>query len=251
MDDEDPNVKDPKERNTQLVLLPGIDGTGLLFEPLVEALPPEFETRIVTFSNDEPEGYEALVPVVQAALPRQGSFLIVAESFSGPLALMVAHERPHGLLGVVLSATFVKNPLPWAAHLPETFVKAERVTKVPDTVMYGALLGQFRTPRLESLLSRARRAVTPRALRVRLRAASEVDVTTELRGCPVPLLYLRAERDVLVPQRCATAIADERPETLMVELDAPHCLLQTRPRECATAIAEFARHSKIAARELS
>jgi len=228
-------------------MLPGLDGTGFLFEPLIEVLAREFEPVIVRYSNEEPGGYESLLPVVREALPSEGSFVILAESFSGPLALMAAHERPEGLIGVVLSATFVENPLPWAPHLPKPFLEAERMVKLPGGVVFNALLGAYRTPRLEGLLERARAELTPAALRVRLEAVSQVDVKRELRECPVPLLYLRAERDVLVPQRCATFIVDERPETRLVELDAPHCLLQTRPRECALAIAEFVRDAKTAA----
>jgi pimeloyl-ACP methyl ester carboxylesterase len=232
---------------TQVVLLPGLDGTGLLFEPLIEMLPPNLEPVVVQFSNDDPVGYEGLLPSVRRALPVDAPFLLVAESFSGPLAVMLAHERPSGLLGIVLSATFVKNPLPWANILPHALVKAERALSLPDALAFTALLGEYRSPRLEGLLDRARKALTPRAVRVRLEAASHVDVTSELRECVVSVLYLRAERDVIVPRHCASAILNERPDTRVIELDAPHCLLQTRPRECAAAIAEFARDQKIAA----
>jgi pimeloyl-ACP methyl ester carboxylesterase len=146
----------------------------------------------------------------------------------------------------VLSATFVENPLPWASRLPKPFVKAERLVNLPNVVVFNALLGAYRTPRFERLLVRARAELTPAALRVRLEAVSQVDVKRELRECPVPVLCLRAERDVLVPQRSATTILDERPETRIVELDAPHCLLQTRPRECVLAIVEFVRDAKAA-----
>ena len=230
---------------TTLVLLPGLDGTGFLFEPLIEALPKSLTPRVVGFSNDEPLGYEELLPVVLDALPKSGPFLLVAESFSGPLALRVAHRRPPGLLGVVLSATFVKNPLPWASILPQTLFGAERLTRLPDAVVFNALLSNYRTPRLEALLVRARSELTPHALQVRLRAASFVDATLELRECPVPLLYLRAERDVVVSRRCGVLIADTRPDARFVDLDAPHCLLQTRPVECAAAIAEFAEQSRV------
>jgi len=36
----------------QLVLLPGLDGTGLLFRPLVATL-SNVESKVVSYSNDE------------------------------------------------------------------------------------------------------------------------------------------------------------------------------------------------------
>jgi propionyl-CoA carboxylase beta chain len=36
-----------------LVLLPGLDGTGILFRPLIEALPPEIRTLTCTYPGDE------------------------------------------------------------------------------------------------------------------------------------------------------------------------------------------------------
>ena len=51
---------------TRLVLLPGMDGTGVLFEPLLEVLPCEFEPIVVRYPPDKALGYEALLDVVQA-----------------------------------------------------------------------------------------------------------------------------------------------------------------------------------------
>lgn len=43
-----------------LVLLPGMDGTGQLFSPLVSALGPDVETIIVRYPCDIPLSYEEL-----------------------------------------------------------------------------------------------------------------------------------------------------------------------------------------------
>jgi surfactin synthase thioesterase subunit len=52
---------------TRLVLLPGMDGTDLLFEPLLDALPAEWEPTVVRYPPDEALEYEALLEVVQAS----------------------------------------------------------------------------------------------------------------------------------------------------------------------------------------
>jgi hypothetical protein len=54
---------------TALVLLPGLDGTGLLFQPLVEALSKDIEPIVVSYPDDIPLGYGELLPLVDGALP--------------------------------------------------------------------------------------------------------------------------------------------------------------------------------------
>ena len=67
----------------RLVLLPGMDGTGILFEPLLEALPQAWEAEVVQYPPDKALGYEALLDIVERAIPIDGPFVLVGESFSG------------------------------------------------------------------------------------------------------------------------------------------------------------------------
>jgi hypothetical protein len=57
-----------------LVLLPGLDGTGMLFKAFVEALKPRVETQIVAYPVDRPLGYAELEVLVRAALPTDRRF---------------------------------------------------------------------------------------------------------------------------------------------------------------------------------
>ena len=69
----------------QLLLLPGMDGTGQLFEPLIAALPPTLRAVSVSYPVNDALGYEELLALIEAAVP-PGRFVAVGESFSGPLA---------------------------------------------------------------------------------------------------------------------------------------------------------------------
>ena len=101
-----------------LILLPGMDGTGQLFGPLLRILPPGLEAAVVAYPPDRPCGYAELLPLVEAAVPDGGEFLILGESFSGPLALLLAASRPRGLRGVILCASpgdsYVRSIMPIA-----------------------------------------------------------------------------------------------------------------------------------------
>ena len=54
----------------------------------------------VSYPPDRPLGYDGLLPLVEfAAAAAPGDFVVVRESFSGPLALMLAARRPPGRAG--------------------------------------------------------------------------------------------------------------------------------------------------------
>ena len=64
----------------------------------------------IAYPTHAPCGYDELLPLILAAIP-PGPFVVVGESFSGPLAVMLAARRPPGLRGLVLCASFVQFPL--------------------------------------------------------------------------------------------------------------------------------------------
>ena len=61
------------KKSPTLVLLPGLEGAGLLFEPLLAALPSSIRTQVVSYPPDQPLSlaeYAALVRKLErSALP--------------------------------------------------------------------------------------------------------------------------------------------------------------------------------------
>src|ERR1700747_688914 len=95
-----------------LALLPGMDGTGVFFDDFVTALGSEFKPVVVAYPNAPSLGYSELETLARAALPRDEPFLLLGESFSGPIAISVAASNSRGLLGLILCCTFARNPHP-------------------------------------------------------------------------------------------------------------------------------------------
>ena len=221
----------------RLLLLPGMDGTGRLFEPLLAELPPAMTPIVVSYPTNEPLDYDRLLERVEAAAPSE-PFVVVGESFSGPLAVLLASRRPLGLRGVVLCASFIRSPLPF----PRSWTAAVRPWMFrwqPLGLLSLVLLGRQAFGPLGRLLRSSVRSVSPAVLVERIRAIAYVNVTAELRNCPVPVLYLQARGDWVVGRRSWQAIEAVRPETELVTLPGPHLVLQTSPRQAAEAIAEF------------
>ena len=96
---------------TTLVLLPGLDGTGNLFARFVFALTPCLEARIVRYPTDRSLSYADLFSFVLDAIPQSQPFVLLAESFSTPLAVRLAATNPASLKGLVICAGFIKSPL--------------------------------------------------------------------------------------------------------------------------------------------
>jgi pimeloyl-ACP methyl ester carboxylesterase len=142
-----------------LVLLPGLDGTGLLFKPFIDALNGRAQTQVVSYPVDQTLGYTELEDLVRAALPKTGSFVVLGESFSGPIAIRIAADPPEGMVGVILCVTFARNPQPLLAWMrPWTAgLRVAAVLAVDET----SALGRIQMPTL--VLRASEDHVVPRA----------------------------------------------------------------------------------------
>jgi pimeloyl-ACP methyl ester carboxylesterase len=99
-----------------LVLLPGMDGTGDLFAPLVAALGPHMRTVIVRYP-DEPLDYASDEEIARAALPIGHPFILLGESFSGPIAVSIAASAPRGSRAYI----FAPRRTGWSPGRPRSF----------------------------------------------------------------------------------------------------------------------------------
>jgi len=209
-----------------------MDGTGELFAPFIAALGDEFEVRAVRYPGDHRGGYEELETLARAAIPHNRPYVLLGESFSGPIAVSIAASAPGQLRGLVLCCTFARNPRPGLAVL-KPLVHALPFKALPAGWL---VAGQMRTA-----FMRAMDQVTAPALRARMRAVLSVDVCDRLAACEVPILYLRAMHDRLVPLAAAELIAHIKQAARIAEFDAPHFLLQTAPEQAAREVAAFVR----------
>jgi pimeloyl-[acyl-carrier protein] methyl ester esterase len=83
------------DHQPKLILLPGMDGTGELFKDLLAKLSGEFETEVVRYPTDRYLSYQQLKELVQISTPASAPYVLVAESFSTPLAVLCTAGRPN------------------------------------------------------------------------------------------------------------------------------------------------------------
>ena len=221
-----------------LVLLPGLDGTGDLFGPLISAIGAHFDTLIVRYPTQEALGYAEIEALVRESLPIDKPIVVLGESFSGPIAASIAASPPANLRGVVLCCTFVSNPQPWLSSL-KIFAGLVNPKWIPLAVTSLLLMGKHSTPPLRASLAGALAKVAPNAFQARLRAILDVNVSAALGEAKVPVLYLQALQDRLVPASASKQVIEALSAIQIARIDGPHFLLQIHPLQTAKAIHKF------------
>jgi pimeloyl-ACP methyl ester carboxylesterase len=224
----------------KLVPLPGMDGTGHLFGPLIEALPQGYEALPVSFPPDRPLSYPELAELVNRRLPVSEPFVLLAESFSTPLAIQLAAENPPGLKALILVAGFATNPsYSWLPGFGALFLPGRMRLRLPDLVIRHALLGPTAPQALVTSIRKALLSMSSEVLSSRLRSISSCDSRKALAQITVPTLYLQATRDPVVPPRCLDEMLAIKPEISVKRIDGPHLLLQREPRKSEEIITQF------------
>lgn len=221
-----------------LVLLPGLDGTGDLFETFIAALGPGFKTSVVRYPADEPLGYQELETLVRQRLPASEHFAILGESFSGPIAISIAAAPPPNLVATVLCCTFASNPQPNLSHL-RWLLPIASPRLAPLAAVSALLMGKHSTPALRAALASALSKLSTLSFRARLSAVLSVNVTAKLAAVQVPVLYLQALQDRLVPSEASLKVLLANPRVQVAKLEGPHFLLQASPSLSASAVGVF------------
>jgi pimeloyl-[acyl-carrier protein] methyl ester esterase len=223
-----------------LVLLPGLDGTGELFTPFRHALNNHFTSSVVSYPRDKLLHYQQLIPIIREVIPWDKPYTLVAESFSGPLALQFASVQRENIKAIVLVASFASSPLHPLLEWAKFLIKDSWLKKpLPEKTLIKFLVDEDCPPVLMDVVLETIRNVRPEVIAHRIRMALDTDARLALGSCAKPILYLQGTRDRIVGRRGLDNILAVKPEVTAVEINAPHLLLQRQPREAVAAIEKF------------
>lgn len=226
-------------RRLKAILLPGLDGSGRLFAPLIAAGPRALDPEPLSYPADAPLGYDELVALVRPRLPR-GRFVLLAESFSGPIAVRLAAERPRGLAALVLAATFLHRPLNPLLHPVRGFVGARLFgLPMPAAIVRHFMAGPDAPNGLVTEVQRAMAAVSSAVLAHRSAEALRVDAREALARVEVPILFLAPTRDRLIRTDAHEDMLALRPDAEVALVEAPHMILQRCPHASLAWVEEF------------
>jgi pimeloyl-ACP methyl ester carboxylesterase len=218
----------------KVVLLPGLDGTGILFKPLTDALSKDIDVLVISYPTDRNLSYRELVEFVMGQLPQE-EFLLVGESFSGPIAYQIALLKPKTIKSVIFVATFLDNPrrnfLNLSRLLPKKLILA---MPIPDFIVKYFILGSAVDEQVIDLYKQTRKKRSSSVLSFRLKEISKLSVSKE--PCELKAIYIQATNDMLVPKPCVEAFKIVFKKLNVFRVKGTHFILQTNPMACAEII---------------
>ena len=195
----------------KLILPPGLDGTGRLFEPLVQALPSHISPVVISYPNDKPLSYAELLRFVERLVPSNEGYVLLAESFSGPVAIEISATHPANLKALILSATFVSNPALISQSMSFLLRELFFMLEPPQVVVSRYLLGEKPPIDLVETFRSAKRSVPPEVLAFRMRSFMNADVRRAFAACRLPILYLRRHARPIGEEKESCSDAKDQP----------------------------------------
>ena len=186
-----------------LVLVPGIDGTGLLFYRQIPALERQFAIT-TTRHRDDARSMEDLVEDLDREIERAAAgrpVTLLGESFGGALTLSYALTHPERVERVVILNSFAHFGSQARLWLGYHLLRATPwgmmriVRQLNASRMHSPQTERDEIDRFHELM----RATTREGYLSRMRILRDYDIRDQLPSLSVPALYLAADRDTLVP----------------------------------------------------
>ncbi len=242
------NSEAPKEVGDEaidLLLAPGLDGTGKLFVWLTQALPSAHFTPRVLAYPDALRSMDDHTAHLREACQQERPFILLAESFSGPVTQELLRQTPlPHCRGLIFLASFATSP--WPRMLRLVCHRAARpllnMPPPPVWAIKAVMLGQNpQQPPQAIPLTRAINAQQPpETLLARLQ------ILRDLHHPPAPLpanlpptLIIQAKADRLVPAKATQHLRDLLPRARHTTLPGAHLLAQHSPQAVADTITRW------------
>ncbi|MEZ5534363.1 MAG: alpha/beta hydrolase [Thiolinea sp.] len=220
----------------KLILLPGLDGTGLLFQPLLEQMDASWKIQTISYPADRCQSVQELAAQVRQQVTFDTKTVLLAESFSGLVAIELLRQGIP-LHSIIFCASFGSAPRPWLLMLAKK-LPLSALFRMPLPEWLLRLTGQG--ARTAKLIRRVQQLVSPDVFAHRLRLIAAARSEPPEQPWDISCHYLQAADDRLVPARCAEELRRYFVEVTVTRITGSgHFLLQTWPVECTEAITQI------------
>lgn len=227
-------------RHHHLVFMPGLDGTGFSVEPLLPYLAPDIALSIVRYPTKQIMSFAEMAECAARQFPAAAKPLVIAESFSGPVALQLIGSGRVQAMCLVLCATFAKSPRPVLMRIFQLLPLASLLRRrLPRGFLQFLMNDTELTDSLSDLWHKSHSQVSARVLQERFKILSDIDVTEWLAKISIPCLYIQASDDKLIPASALASLLKGIPHLQVKRIKGPHFILQTQPQACIEAIDNF------------
>lgn len=219
----------------KLILLPGLDGTGELFNPLIEYLPNSFDIKVIQYNPQKQQDYSELLEYVLFQLPQE-NFILIAESFSGVIAYQIALKKLQYLQTIIFVATFLENPrkklLKIINFLPLNLIFS---VSIPTFIIKQCLLGTKINKQSIELFNQTLKKVNPNILAFRVNEIATL-LPPPNQHLNLKVAYIQATNDVYVTQNAYSKFQELFKNITLYRVNGSHLILQSNPKDCAKVI---------------
>ncbi|MFL0798378.1 MAG: hypothetical protein K6L73_12910 [Cellvibrionaceae bacterium] len=217
----------------KLVLLPGMDGTGKLFEDFLSCL--QKDHVIIPLPEGPDQSYRGLAEYISEKLPNE-SHIILAESFSGGLIPHLLNKNNPHIKGVIFAASFINCPKPLLCRMAK-LIPLKVVNKLPriSFLYQQLLLGKNSSSKTLNIFKKIISDLPKDILNNRLSSLRKLK-PTPINNNLIPCVYIKATKDYLVPARKSEEISRTFRNIEIIEVRGPHFILQAQPEECAAIV---------------
>lgn len=225
-----------ENNNLSLVFLPGMDGTGKLFAPLLGYF-KQYQCQVIKLPKTGSQDYLYLGEYVKDSLPAN-DFIVIAESFSGPIAAQLARQKIKNLKGFVFVATFLSSPnttlLSIARRLPiKLLTKSPGARYFIKKLFLGNHAGNHLIEQFQSTVNQ----VPVNVLKQRIQTMQKL--TFQEFNNRLPAVYILPDSDKLVPKSKVKEFQKCFSHLQVKEIDGPHFILQAESKNSANIIIDF------------
>lgn len=207
-----------------LVLLPGLDGSGAFFTDLIKSLGNKTSIQVLNYPEDGPQAYDALATRLLPQLPLGQDYILLAESFGGPLAVLLASKAAVKPKGLILAATFARSPFPLFGGIISAVVSGFLQTK-PLPVIEATLLREG-DHKLAWDIYQTISILKPSVLSARIKTVLSCDVRKPLAALDLPILYIQGAKDRLISAAHGLLMQKTARKLRIARIDTPHFALQ-------------------------
>ncbi len=218
---------------TKLVLLPGLDGTGTLFKPLLEVLGDKPCSVVVPLNDLPSEGAQDQASEIAKRLTGE-SYVLFAESYSGRIAYELCRLGSLSIKHIIFAASFLSRPTLLAqlgSSLPIGFL---RMPPAPAGLLAKVFSGDASRTDLVQSAQRALDEVSDSTLRKRLSIVAAMKLPNA--RLDVPCTYIRPSSDMLVSRHAVQSLASVCPQLDVQTVKGGHFIAQSSPTACNAII---------------
>jgi len=157
---------------------------------------------------------------------------LLTESFSGPIAFLLAQTPPDNLKSVIFVASFLSTP---HSGILKTITRLPLFSlPPPEVIIKHLLLGNNVSDRTISLFAESLKRVSANVLTFRLSEIEELSLHCEISD--LSCCYIQAKNDKLVSAKSIEQFERVINNLGIFSVKGSHFIMQTQPERCAEIV---------------